>query len=241
MTSQQPLLNLSLPDGQRFETFYVSDTDKDNQLLVKNLHSLSSAESTNEHQQTFIWGGQDTGKSHLLQATCYAAFSNGISAAYLPLINLKHHGVEIFAGSSTYRLICIDNVDCVIGDDEWELALFNLINQARENQQILIFSAIQNPRHMSCTLADLQSRLLWGASYQLKELDDEEKAAALNFRASHRGIMLDNAVIEYIYKRYPRDFTTLISILDKLDVESLSSKRKITIPLVKQALETNLP
>ncbi|MEE9304176.1 MAG: DnaA regulatory inactivator Hda [Thiotrichaceae bacterium] len=235
MPTQQPLLNLSLPDSQRFETFYAG---VDNQLVVEDLQSLLTS---NDHRQNFIWGGENSGKSHLLQATCYAAFSKGMSAAYLPLRDLKQHGVEIFTGSSSYRLICIDDVDSVIGNDNWELALFNLINQARERQQILIFSATENPRHMNCNLADLQSRLLWGTNYQLKELNDEEKSQALKFRASHRGIALDNAVIEYIYKRYPRDFTTLISILDKLDVESLSSQRKITIPLVKQALEQDQP
>jgi len=234
MLIQQPLLNLSLRDGQRFDTFYTS---VENELLVDDLRSSLSL---NEHKQNVIWGSSDTGKSHLLQAVCYAAYSKGVSAAYMPLLALKQHGPEIFEGSSIYHLICIDDVDSVIGNDRWELALFNLINQARDKQQILIFSSTENPRHLNGKLADLQSRLLWGTSHQLHELNDDDKTAALKFRAAHRGIELDNAVIEYIYKRYPRDFTTLISILDKLDVESLASKRRITIPLVKQALDSVL-
>ncbi len=233
MSTQQPLLNLSLHDGQRFATFFVNKLGTDNQLIVDDLQDSLSSDA---HKQNVIWGSDNSGKSHLLQATCHAAFSKGMSAAYLPLKELQQHGVGIFEGSSIYQIICIDDVDSVTGNDTWELALFNLINQTRERQQVLIFSATQNPRHLDCKLADLHSRLLWGASYQLHELDDEEKSAALKFRAAQRGIELDNAVIEYIYKRYPRDFTTLIGILDKLDIESLSSQRKITIPLVKQAL-----
>ena len=228
---QQPLLNLALHDGQRFNTFYAS---AENALIVDDLHSSLTQ---NEHKQTIIWGSKDTGKSHLLQATCYAAYNKGISAAYMPLADLKRHGTAIFDGSSSYHMICIDDVDSVIGNDTWELALFNLINQSRESQQVLMFSSSENPRHLDCKLADLQSRLLWGASHQLKELNDDDKTSALKFRAAHRGIELDNAVIEYIYKRYPRDFTTLMDILDKLDIASLASQRKITIPLAKQALQ----
>lgn len=230
MPTQLPLLNLSLPDGQRFESFYTSST---NELTVK---EIKASTSDPEHKQLFIWGSENTGKSHLLQACCYMAFSKKVSAAYIPLSSMKQHGTEIFTGSSTYQLICIDDVDSALGSDTWELALFNLINQTRELNQTLIFSASENPRHLSCELADLQSRLLWGACYQLNELNDNDKTAALKFRASQRGIELDNSVIEYIYKRYPRDFTTLIDILNKLDKESLSSQRRITIPLVKQAL-----
>ena len=233
MPIQQPLLNLSLHDGQRFSTFYVASMNENIRLLVEN---LQASVFSHEHQQSFIWGGSDTGKSHLLQAACYASFREGLSAIYLPLRDLKQHGVEVFSGSAMYKLICVDDVDEVLRSEPWEMALFNLINQARENEQVLIFSATENPRHLKCKLADLQSRLLWGASYQLREMSDKEKTAALKFRASHRGIQLDKSVIEYIYKRYPRDFTTLIGILDKLDVASLSKQRKITIPLVKEAL-----
>lgn len=228
---QQPLLNLGLHDGHRFESFYPGEN---NALPVEELKSLLNGAG---HGQIFLWGAEGTGKSHLLQACCQTAFTQGSTAAYIPLSAMKHHGVGIFAGAEIYQLICVDDLHLVMGDEDWQVALFNLINQARVAGQQLVFSAEQNPRHMPCTLPDLQSRLLWNGNYQLHELSDEEKAGALKTRAAVRGISLDNAVIEYIFKRYPRDFTTLIGILDKLDHESMTSKRKITIPLVKQALK----
>jgi DnaA family protein len=237
MPTQLPLLNLSLPDGQRFENFYTSST---NELLLKELKSSinNTVDKDREHKQIFIWGTKDTGKSHLLQACCHQAFAHKKLAVYIPLSNMNHHGIDIFTGLSSYQLICLDDIDTVLAKDTWELALFNLINQARENQQILILSANENPRHSQCKLADLQSRLLWGASYQIHALNDNEKKVAIRYRARQRGIDLENQVIEYIYKRYPRDFTTLIEILNKLDKESLTSKRRITKQLVKQALES---
>lgn len=236
MPTQLPLLNLSLPHGQRFENFYTSFS---NELPLKDLQStiITTKQDDSKHQQIFIWGIKDTGKSHLLQACCHQTFNNRKLAAYIPLSTVSHHGTGVFIGLNKYQLICIDDIDTVLANVTWELALFNLINQARENQQILIFSANDNPRQFNCKLPDLHSRLLWGASHQIHALNDHEKREAIQNRAKQRGIDLDNQIIEYIYKRYPRDFSTLIEILNKLDKESLSSKRRITKQLVKQALE----
>ena len=231
MQIQQPLVTLAFREGQRFESFYAN---AQNQLL---LQELKQAICSNDHQQLFLWGAKSAGKSHLLQASCQRAHLKGISTAYLPLSELQNYGTDVLQGTTSYQLICIDDVHSIVGQKVWETSLFNLINQAREQQQVLLFSANENPRHLHCSLPDLHSRLLWGTNLQVHKLDDEEKTKALKFRAAQRGIELDNAVIEYIYKRYPRDFTTLIGILDKLDRESLTSKRRITIPLVKQALD----
>lgn len=231
MATQLPLLNLAFREGQRFESYYAGTH---NRLLVDELQSCFLC---TEHKQIVLWGTQDAGKSHLLQATCQRAHVAGMATAYLPLSRLSRYGTDVFRGTLNYQIICVDDIDSVVGHKSWQIALFNLINQAREHQQILLLSSSENPRHLNCSLPDLHSRLLWGTSFQVHKLDDDERIQALQHRAQQRGIELDSAVIEYIYKRYPRDFTTLLDILDKLDTASLSSKRKITIPLVKQVLE----
>ncbi len=230
MPTQQPLINLALREGQRFESFYAGTH---NRLLLKEIQASLQRPG---HQQLVIWGTAGAGKSHLLQASCQHAHEQGLRTIYLPLTQLQQHGTAVLEGTSRFQLVCMDDIQTVLGQHAWELSLFNLINLAREQQQLLLFSSNENPRHLQTSLPDLHSRLVWGTSLQLHPLNDRDMTKALQFRAAQRGITLDNAVIEYIYKRYPRDFTTLIGILDKLDKESLSSKRKITIPLVKQAL-----
>ena len=232
MSIQQSLNYIALHDGARYDSFY---TGTDNEIVLKDLRASIKSE---EHKQIIIWGAENSGKSHLLQAACHAVFDDGMLSAYFPLSTVQRHGTRVFTGVQKYKLICIDDIETVLGNKEWEEALFHLINQVRDNKQLLFFAARENPRHIHCDLPDLKSRLLWGASYQLKELSDADKAKALKSRANQRGFELGDAVIEYIYKRYPRDFGTLMKILDILDRESLSRKRKVTIPFVKEALWT---
>jgi len=83
----------------------------------------------------------------------------------------------------------------------------------------------------------LASRLIWGGSYQLHTLKDEEKVTVLKTRAEQRGFELNDRVLEYLFRRYPRDLESLMDILNKLDEESLRQKTKITIPFIKQIFE----
>ena len=97
-------------------------------------------------------------------------------------------------------------------------------------------STSNNPRKLDCLLPDLASRLIWGGSFQLKILNDEDKPKALKTKAAQRGFELNDRVIEYLFRHYPRDIGSLMDLLDKLDKESLVQKTKITVPFVKQVI-----
>jgi DnaA family protein len=45
-------------------------------------------------------------------------------------------------------------------------------------------------------------------------------------------------VIAYLLRHAPRDMASLIAILDALDRYSLEQKRPVTLPLVRDALES---
>lgn len=233
MSRQLPLLSIALREGLRFESFYAGEQ---HQTLLTHLESVIAKE---EHAQIFLWGAEESGKSHLLEASCLLAYEEGLRAGYYPLRQMIELGPAVFSGSENHDLICLDDLDVVLENTQWERAIFNMINLARENGQCLIMSAAQNPRDIACDLPDLKSRLPWGTSYQLVELSDIEKAEAIKFRAKQRGFVFPDAVIDYIYNRYPRNFNALIAILDRLDEASLSNQRKVTIPFVKQVLEDN--
>lgn len=234
--AEQLTLNVALREGSRFASFYQNAENAD---IFSELKAFSLAFSPNQQQQqVFLWGPSQSGKSHLLQASCYQLSEQGLHASYLPLKVLSLYGSSVLTGLHNSDLIAIDNLDSVLGDEYWEEGLFNLINHARVSGQRLLFSADKNPRHLKCCLPDLSTRLVWGSSYQLPALRSEEKPQLLQFRAQQRGFDLTDRVIDYIYKRHPRDMESLVKILDKLDRESLRQKTKITIPFVKQVLES---
>lgn len=232
-TSQQIMFNFKLKDGLRFESFYYEQKSKNAETVM----ILNEALASDQFQQNIIWGEEFSGKTHLLQASCAKDAGSNKAVSYLPLKLFKDSGVGVLSGLTLSHLIAIDDVELVIGDKEWEIALFNLINSARDNNQRLLMSTTQNPRMLNCVLPDLASRLIWGGSYQLVGLSDEETLKAIQARAEQRGFSLSDSVINYLHRRYPRDIDSLMSILDKLDEESLLQKKVITVQFVKQVLE----
>ena len=183
----------------------------------------------------YLHGAQGSGKSHLLQACCHLA---GSSALYLPLAELAScNPVDVLAGGQEMQLLCLDDLDAVVGDEEWERALFNVYNLARESGCRLLLAASAPPRRLAVDLADLRSRLAWGVVYHLPVADDERRCEILEFRARRRGLELPREVATYLVTRAPRAMDNLLTCLSTLDKASLAHKRAISIPFVKQILD----
>jgi DnaA family protein len=182
----------------------------------------------------FLHGVPGSGKSHLLQACCHLA---GEGSIYLPLAELGDYSPEdVLAGVETLALVALDDIDAVLGQEAWEMALFGLYNRAREQGCKLLIAARGAPRTLEVQLADLQSRLSWGGVYHLSLATDEEKRAILRFRAERRGLELSAEVAVYIVNRAPRDLGQLLALLERLDRASLAQQRPLSIPFVKQTL-----
>lgn len=182
----------------------------------------------------WLWGGESSGKTHLLLAVCAAA---GETAAYFPLDRSLALPPEALRGFETCRVLCVDDVDAVAGDLAWETALFELFNAGVELRTRLIFAAAAAPRQPPWRLKDWQSRAAACVVYQLRDLDDAGRAEALRLHAAQRGLQLPQETSEYLMKRVPRDLKSLLEILDELDEASLAAQRRLTIPFIRDALE----
>ena len=182
----------------------------------------------------YIYGAAGVGKSHLLQASCHLA---GDGALYLPLGELAGYSPdEVLQDIENLSLVCLDDVHQVLGRDDWELALFNLCNRARQRGCAMLVAGNAAPRVLAVELADLRSRLAWGIVYQLAQAGDEAKIAILQFRAARRGLALNREVCAYIVARAARDMDALLGLLDTLDNASLVEQRALSIPFVKGVL-----
>jgi DnaA-homolog protein len=182
----------------------------------------------------WLWGAHGSGKTHLLQAVCA---SSGEAAAYFPLARSLALPPEALAGFESSRVLCLDDVDAVAGDQDWEKALFRLFNEAADLGTRIIFAAAVAPRQAPWSLEDWRSRAAACVVYQLRELDDPGRIEALRLRAAQRGLQWPDETSEYLLKRMPRDLPTLFHILDELDEASLVAQRRLTIPFIRDALE----
>jgi DnaA family protein len=184
-----------------------------------------------------LWGAEGSGKSHLLQATSRSAHQRGVPAAYLPMRLLRELGADIFAGLDEHALVCVDDLDTVLGQAEFEHGLFGLYNRLRDRNASLIVSAAAPPQRLDVSLADLRSRLSWGLVLRLLPLDEKDTLAAIDLYARQLGLELSPQVSRFLLARCRRDFNSLRQLLEYLDRATLAAKRRLTIPFIKALLE----
>lgn len=131
-------------------------------------------------------------------------------------------------------LVVADDVEQL--DEPAQQRLFAAINAARQGEPPVLAAGRQPPAQLALR-EDLRTRLAWGLVYQLKPLTDAEKAHHLRAQAARRGLRLPEEVLAYLLTHLPRDLASLNRVLEALDRFSLATKRPITVPLVREALE----
>ncbi|MBY4677907.1 DnaA regulatory inactivator Hda [Marinobacterium arenosum] len=233
MSSSAPFqipLGVGLRDDARFENFYPGG----NELALATARAASRGEG---ELLLYYWGASAVGCSHLLQAVCHAAEPAHRSAIYLPLDEMMAMGgPNVLEGLEHLDLVCLDNVQVIAGNEAWELGVFHFFNRIRAQNNHLLIGASVPPRLLGIKLPDLQSRLTWGMVFQLQPLGDEDKVSALKARAVARGFELSDEVVRYLIHHASRDMSDLVELLERLDRASLSAKRKVTIPFIKQVM-----
>lgn len=228
--AQQLPLGISLRPGATFDAYFTGP----NGLAVELVQRMAAGGA---ERQAWLAGAAGLGKSHLLQAACHEAARHGLRPAYLPLADGGLQPVML-DGLEALDLVCLDGVEAVVGDADWERALFGLINAARGTAARLLFAGRRAPGHVDVRLPDLASRLAWGPVLQLAPLDDGQKREALMARARALGLELSPAVADYLGRHYERDLAGQLARLEQLDRASLAAGRRLTVPFIKQVLSS---
>ncbi|MFI3189278.1 DnaA regulatory inactivator Hda [Crenothrix sp. D3] len=229
MSKQLPL-QFEFRANQTFNDFFAGSN------LEIITHLQNSIKGAGE-QQIFLWGDQGLGKSHLLQAACHQAQSIKRSSFYLDLTNPTLANSSILKGLDTLDIVCLDNIDCIAGNNEWEIAVFNFFNRHRDSERTLIVSASCLPNELAIQLPDLKTRLNWGLTLKLQPLANHDRITALIFKANQLGFEISPQVGLFLLTHYDRDLSALWRLLAQLDQASLAAKRKLTIPFLKTILD----
>ncbi len=229
--SRQLPLNLRLKDGSSFENYLGGG----NVSAVEHLRAAIArlARGENAEPVLFLHGPAGTGRTHLLQAACREMHSAGLNAMYIPLgeASIVPALLEDLEGVA---LVCLDDIEHVSGNEEWERALFALVERLRAAGGLLLAAGARPPRELGLKLPDLATRLGWGAVYALRPLDDAGRIGAVQLRARNRGLEMPDDVARYILARYPRDLDSLFALLDRLDTATLAEQRRLTIPFLRR-------
>jgi DnaA family protein len=203
------------------------------ELIIENLKSLitKSGESL-----IGLWGGPDSGKTHLINACAHFARQQAVVFQLYEGNQLLQCDSDYFDIPASCDVLAVDNLDALCGQRPWEKKFCQLINRCKSGDLRLIFTLADNPQFLLCALADFQSRLSWGLLLQLPAAEDSDIERIIRQRAKMLGLDLSNEVMAYLLTRYSRRLSVQIDILRLLDDASLSAQKKITIPLIKQTL-----
>ncbi len=223
----QLALKLRLADHAVFASFLATG----NETLVGTLRVLADGGAG---PGCWLWGGSASGKTHLLQAICEQA---GDQSVYIPLAMFADADPDMLEGLASRGLVCIDDIDLVTGNTDWEHALFSLYNQVIETQGRIVIAAKAAPRSCGIDLPDLESRWSQLPIFQIQPLGDAETRDALQLRAELRGLELPDETAQFLLHRSRRDMASLYKLLDKLDDEALRAQRRLTIPFVRDVLK----
>jgi len=179
----------------------------------------------------YLWGEPGSGKTHLLQAWIAHAEALGRASIYL---DVAHEPLPDFAREASF--IAVDHIDELDVDDQ--ITLFSIYNSLKDAGTGYLLMAGRNPPLGLALRADLRTRLGWGLVFEVKALSDDEKLAALHAHAATRQLAVADDVFRYLLTHWRRDLNSLITMLDMLDRYSLALRRPITVPLVKNLLQT---
>jgi len=185
----------------------------------------------------YLHGESASGRTHLLLGQCSAAQQLDLQVAYLPARQAAELAPQMLEGLEQLDLVAVDDADMLAGQLEWETALFNLFNRARDAGCRLLVSASQAAPQLAFLLPDLRSRLSWGITYRLGPLDDMQRRQLLQNLAQRRGLQMPDEVARYLVERHPRDTHSLQRLIERLDHDSLAEQRRLSIPFVRTRLD----
>ncbi len=168
-------------------------------------------------------GPQGSGKSHLAAIWAIATGARVLAAKLLPDTDLP-------AAFATGALV----VEDLEPDGLDELALFHLLNLAREERASVLLTARAPLAAFPVTIRDLASRLRVLPVVTVKPPDDVLLRALIVKLAADRQLAVDEALVNYLANRIERSFAAAHAAIVRLDEEAMRQHRPVTRALAAE-------
>ena len=179
-----------------------------------------------------IYGPEHCGKTHLAHIFSEVVSQKRNTPFPVPLIEASEVTSEIIPDLFAYdRCLIVENLNNEID----EKAFFHLINTYRDNHGFILFTSVLPPARIKYSLPDLASRLNMLPAIGISEPDDELLSALIIKLFMDRQITISKEVINYILVNMQRSFCYAHRLVEEIDNISMSYKRAVSIPIVKEA------
>lgn len=187
-----------------------------NEEALRAVRAMTAGESADT--SLYLWGGQGSGKTHLLHAAAAAARQNGMRV-FMPKDGDMPPPVAAF--------LVVDDVQSL--GEESQIALFDWHNRAAQKGGSLLLAAGVVPPPQLPLRGELSARLSGGLVFRLRALGDGDKRRALEVFAGRHYFPLPPEVADLLLTRLPRDMAGLTAALADLDSFMLAEQKPLTI------------
>jgi chromosomal replication initiator protein len=240
--SRQLILDFPSRPEFNFSNFVVSEGSR---FAYEAARQMAS-DAPLPYSTFYLYGDRNLGKTHLLMA-----IGNHISETQpekkVSFINGQEFVRKIGEENSeeitqTLRRLLetdyflLDDADLLAGKPIAQEKLYHIYNTLKENNKRAIFAGRHNPEQLAATEPYLKSRFLWGMTAEIKPIDDRTTAKIITKLGNDIGLNIPEKTINYLLTHIPRDFSSLKNSVEKINQESFLRKRKVSIPLAKEAL-----
>ena len=221
-------LNLKKKGIYEKDDFLVSSSNKEAYKLVNSWPEWRS-------RKIIIFGDSGTGKTHLSKI-----WQKNTSAIILNLNQLKKIKFESFFKKK--NIFIIENISDFFDKinnkekNNLEKQLLHFYNLIEEKKGYLLLTSLIAPKLWKISLPDLKSRILSSIAVKIKKPNDQLLSSVLIKLFVDKQILIDKKIIKFIVYRSERSFTSLQSLVNKIDEQSLITKKKININFVKKLI-----
>ncbi len=227
MPRAQLPLAIAFPRARDFSSFRVGD----NAAAVAAVAALP-----NDRRASFFARGQRHRQNPSSRRVLPGPRSGGGASRYVAPASWAEDRTEALLSFADASLLALDGLEDLAGRRALEEAVFALFNAVRDRGGGVLVASREHPEALSDLLPDLRSRLLAGLRFRLQPLPEEERRALFRARTAEVGLRIEDAALEYLFRRYPRDLKRLMAFLERLEQESLARQRPATIALIRELL-----
>lgn len=153
--------------------------------------------------ELYIYGNDGSGKTHLLTAIYSEYIKQDNNAIFLSFRELLDSDVEVLTGLEAFHLIIIDDIH-LANSQEWQEALFHLINRVRAMYGKMIVSAHLPVIGLSFEFHDLTTRFAQSLSFAMPDgTNIEDRSALIHSILRQKGWLFPESIVDYLIKEGP--------------------------------------
>ncbi|MDQ7778255.1 MAG: chromosomal replication initiator protein DnaA [Planctomycetota bacterium] len=245
---QPPKLGPALNADYDFEQFVVGPCNR-----LAHAVAMAVAESpAKAYNPLFIHGAVGLGKTHLLQAVCWAIARRHPASRieYLPcesFVNsyvsaMKKQQLEGFRNYlRNVDVFAVDDIHFLRGKEGSQEEIFHTFNALHMAHKQMLFSSDSRPQDIPTLEERLVSRFNWGMVTRLDAPSFEVRMAIVKMKMEAHQVPITDELAQYVANLYSTNMRDLHSAAAKISARAKLTGHAVDQVLIDEALSDSLP